>query len=121
MSGKDSNGNKVHVSATSGADGKWSANVPSGTYTVTPPAGFVPQSKTMVVEGDTKGIDFATCGVLGSSTTSSRHNAASAARPAEANGESGLPKRYRLGDAQACGGRSRSEHWDPRGCHRRRT
>jgi hypothetical protein len=92
VSGKDSDGNAVSKSATSGTGGRWSTNVPAGTYTITPAAGFVPDSKTVVAKGNVAGIDFATCGALHSSAI--HHivlTQGSRVRSDAASGETGCP------------------------------
>lgn len=92
VSGTAGNGNKVSASATSRAKGQWSVNVPTGTYGVTPAEGFVPDSKTVVANGSVAGIDFATCGAVG--TSSARSNVetrATHARTDAASGETGCP------------------------------
>jgi GDSL-like Lipase/Acylhydrolase family len=92
VSGKDSDGNAVSTSATSGAGGKWSTKVPAGTFTITPAAGFVPEWKTVDATGSVPGIDFATCGVLGSPASHGRTRAQkSHSRLDVATGEKGCP------------------------------
>jgi hypothetical protein len=93
VSGKDTLGNAVKASTTSDGSGKWSLFLPEGNYTVTPPSGFVPNSKTVKALIDADGVDFATCGVLGSS-------ASHRSRRLTAGGESGCPNGidWKMGD-----------------------
>ena len=48
----------IDRSAQSGEDGSWSVQVPRGRYTVTPPAGMEPASRSVTVTGDVGGLDF---------------------------------------------------------------
>jgi hypothetical protein len=92
VSGTASSGNKISVSAASGPGGRWSANVPTGSYTITPDAGFVPDSKTVVAKGNVAGIDFATCGPLRSSASHADVlTKQSTGRPDTASGQKGCP------------------------------
>ena len=92
VSGTDSRGNKISASATSAAGGRWFANVPAGNYTITPAAGFMPDSKTVVAQGNVAGIDFATCGALGSSASPMDiATQKMSGRPDAASGQKGCP------------------------------
>jgi GDSL-like Lipase/Acylhydrolase family len=85
--------NPVMVTATSGKGGAWSMNVPRGNYMVTPPAGFVPESKTVAAIGPLAGIDFAVCGSLVESSSTSGLTAAGPAAGTRhvPSGEKGCP------------------------------
>ena len=89
-----SGGNSTKVTATSGSDGAWSAKVLAGTYVVTPPDGFVPDSKTVDAKADVTGIDFATCGSLGVASKTHAQPAErlhSGVRRHTASGQTGCP------------------------------
>jgi hypothetical protein len=69
------------TSTTTAKDGTWSVSVPPGTYTVTPPNDFVPNSATVVAKASVSGIDFAVCGEIAGTET----------RRLAASGQSGCP------------------------------